>query len=97
MPLPAAICGQAPTQYGKKLYFKVKNDILMSVNQQHATLLVLVDLRAAFDTIHQDKLIQRLESDCGITGNALAWFRSYLLDRFQVSVNDELSKRFALC
>ena len=94
MPFPAAICGQAPTQYGKKLYFKVKNDILMSVNQQ---LLVLLDLRAAFDTIHHDKLIQRLESDCGITGNALAWFRSYLSDRFQVSVNGGLSKRFALC
>lgn len=69
----------------------------MSVNQQHATLLVLVDLRAAFDTIHHDKLIQRLESDCGITGNALAWFRSYLSDRFQVSVNGGLSKMFALC
>ena len=77
---------------------KVKNDILMSMNQQHVTLLVLLDLSAAFDTIHHDKLIQRLESDCGVTGIALAWFRSYLSDRFQrVSVNGGLSKKFSLC
>lgn len=37
---------------------KVKNDILMSMNQQHVTLLVLLDLRTAFDTIHHDMLIQ---------------------------------------
>ena len=61
---------------------KVKNDILMSMNEQHATLLVLLDLSAAFDTIHHDKLISRLESDLGITDNALARFKSYLSDRF---------------
>ena len=77
---------------------KVKNDILMSMNQQHVTLLVLLDLSAAFDTIHHDKLIQRLESDCGVAGNALSWFKSYLSDRFQrVSVNGGLSKEFPLC
>ena len=71
---------------------KVKNDILMSMDEQHVTLLVLLDLSAAFDTIHHDKLIGRLESDLGITDNALAWFKSYLSDRFQrVSVNGSLS------
>lgn len=58
---------------------------------------VLLDLSAAFGTIHHNKLIQRLESDCGVTGDALAWFRSYLSDRFQrVSVNGGLSKRFPM-
>ena len=77
---------------------KVTNDILMSMSQQHVTLLVSLDLSAAFDTIHHDKLIQRLESDCGVTDNALSWFRSYLSDRFQrVSVNGGLSKKFPLC
>ena len=53
----------------------------MSMDEQHVTLLV-------FDTIHHDKLIGRLESDLGITDNALAWFKSYLSDRFQrVSVS----------
>ena len=49
------------------------------------------------DTIHHDKLIGRLESDLGITDNALAWFKSYLSDRFQrVSVNGTLSDQFPL-
>ena len=76
---------------------KVKNDILMSMNAQHVTLLILLDLKAAFDTIHHDKLIGRLESDLGITDNALAWFKSYLCDRFQrVAVNGSLSDQFLL-
>ena len=62
---------------------KVKNDILVSMNQQHVTLLVLLDLSALDSMIHHDKLIQRLESDCGVKGNTLSWFRSYLSDRFQ--------------
>ena len=76
---------------------KVKNDILMSMDEQHVTLLVLLDLSAAFDAIHHDKLIGRLESDLGIIDNALAWFKSYLSDRFQrVSVNGSLSDQFPL-
>ena len=76
---------------------KVKNDILMSMDEQHVILLVLLDLSAAFDTIHHDKLIGRLESDLGITDNALAWFKSYLSDRFQCgSVNGSLSDQFPL-
>ena len=76
---------------------KVKNNILMSMDEQHVTLLVLLDLSAAFDTIHHDKLIDRLESDLGITDNALAWFKSCLSDRFhRVSVNGSLSHQFPL-
>ena len=76
---------------------KVKNDILMSMDEQHVTLLVLLDLSAAFDTINHDKLIGRLESDLGITDNALGWFRSYLSDLFRrVSVNGSLSDQFPL-
>ena len=42
---------------------KVKNDILMSMDEQYVTLLVLLDLSAAFDTIHHDELIGCLDSD----------------------------------
>ena len=64
----------------------------MSMNEQHVTLLVLLDLSAAFDTIHHDKLIGRFEADLGqITDNVLSWVKSYLSDRFQrVSVNGSL-------
>ena len=85
-------------QYSTEMaLLKVKNDILMSMDEQHVTLLVLLKLSAAFDTIHHDKLIGRLESDLGITDNALAWFKSYLSDWFQrVSVNGSLSDQFPL-
>lgn len=61
-----------PLHSTKTVFLKVKNDILMLMNQQHVTLLVLLDLSAAFDTIHCNILIQCLESDCGVTGNALS-------------------------
>ena len=63
----------------------------MFMNDQHVTFLVLLDLSAAFDTTHHDKLFGRLESDLRITDNALVCFKSYLSDRFQqVSVNGSL-------
>ena len=60
---------------------KVQNDILM--NRQHVTLLVLLDLSAAFDTVDHKILLHRLQSSFGIAGTALKWFKSYLSDRSQ--------------
>ena len=67
------------------------------MNEQHVTLLVLLHLSAAFDTIHRDKLIGRLDSDLEIADNALAWFKLYLSDRFyRVSINGSLYDKFTL-
>ena len=38
---------------------KVQNDILMNMNCKHVTLLVLLDLSAAFDTVDHDILLAR--------------------------------------
>ena len=40
---------------------KVQNDILQSLDQNNATLLVLLDLSAAFDTIDHSTLLRCLE------------------------------------
>ena len=60
---------------------KVKNDILTSIDQHGIVILVMLDLSAAFDTIDHDILFSRMENTLGITGQALAWFQSYLSGR----------------
>ena len=60
---------------------KVKNDILVSMDKGHVTLLVLLDLSAAFDTVDHVVLLRRLHSLLGLRGNVLFWFQSYLTDR----------------
>ena len=71
---------------------KVNNDLLIASDNGLVSVLVLLDLSAAFDTIDHNILLQRLEHQIGIKGTALSWFRSYLSDRSQfVHVNDESS------
>jgi len=60
---------------------KVQNDILLAMGCQHVTLLVLLDLSTAFDTIDHQVLLRRLEVTYSITGTALQWFQSYLTGR----------------
>ena len=47
------------------------------------TLLVSLDLRAAFDTIDHNILLNKLCTRFGITGSPLAWLTSYLSSRTQ--------------
>ena len=61
---------------------KVHNDILMNMNKQHVTLLVLLDLSSAFTRSH-DILLSRLQSNFGVHGTVLSWFESYLVGRRQ--------------
>ena len=76
---------------------KVMNDILLKMNSQHVTMLILLDLSAAFDTVHHRILLERLSDEVGIRGTALNWCRSYLSDRSQrVSVHGVLSRPFNL-
>ena len=76
---------------------KVKNHILMNMDMGHLTLLVLLDLSAAFDTVDHDILIHTLQSLLGVRGSALQWLRSYLRGRSQqVTINGAQSKTFGL-
>ena len=71
----------------------VQNDILCSLDRNEATVLVMLDLSAAFDTIDHHTLLCRLEQHFGIIGKPLQWMKSYLNDRYQtVCIGGELSK-----
>uniref|UniRef100_A0A8C1AYS3 Reverse transcriptase domain-containing protein n=1 Tax=Cyprinus carpio carpio TaxID=630221 RepID=A0A8C1AYS3_CYPCA len=71
---------------------KITNDLLLASDQGCISLLVLLDLSAAFDTIDHDILMDRLQNYTGIQGQALRWFRSYLSDRYHfVYLNGESS------
>ena len=54
--------------------------ILCDLNNTYGTILVLLYLSAAFDTIDHSLLISLL-ANIGIAGNALKWFTSYIYDR----------------
>ena len=61
----------------------IVNDILLGLDNDKVSILALLDLSAAFDTIDHSILLSRLQNSFGICGTALSWFQSYLLDRSQ--------------
>ncbi len=56
---------------------RVSNDLPLSSDRGCISLLVFLDLSAAFDTIDHNIILNRLENFVGISGSALAWFKSY--------------------
>ena len=72
---------------------RVQNDILHTLDQDVAAILVLLDLSAAFNTIDHSILLSRMESFLGVIGSALQWFKSYLPGRKQrIKINDDFSE-----
>ena len=56
----------------------INNDILST---RKSTLLILLDISVAFDTLNHTILLSRLR-EIGISGAALRWFTSYIKYRF---------------
>jgi len=69
---------------------RVQNDILTSIDKKEVTVLVLLDLSAAFDTVDHTILLNRLKN-IGITGLVYDWFSSYLSGRTQAVFLDGVS------
>lgn len=80
--------GFRPLHSTETALVKVVNDLLLSGDSGSLSILRLLDLSSAFDTVSHDLLISRL-SNLGVSGTALSWFSSYLSDRqLFVSVKD---------
>ncbi len=70
----------------------VVEDLRLARTASKSSLLILLDLSAAFDTVNHQILLSTLLRK-GISGTALQWFDSYLSDRsFKVSCRGEVSK-----
>ena len=68
------------------------DNVFHAADTGSATLLVSLDLSAAFDSIHHNILINCLSSSFGPTGLALDWISSYLCNRRQsVKIGDAWS------
>ena len=82
-PLPSHQSAYRACHSTETALIKVHSDILLSMDTQKVTLLVMLDLSAAFDTIDHHILLETLEFEAGVCDTALHWFISYLNDRTQ--------------
>ena len=88
-----------PEEFGYKLNHNTEtmmlgltDEVLRGFDENQATIVIFLDLSAAFDTIDSEKLLQIMEEELGITGVALQWYRSFLTGRTQrVKINNEYS------
>ena len=70
----------------------ITDEVLKGFDENKATVIIFLDLSAAFDTIDVEKVLQILDVEIGVGGVVLKWFRSFLEGRTQkVKIDDEYS------
>ncbi len=73
--------------------FSPINDIHLNSDSGKISVLVLLDLSAAFDAVDHNILLQRLENWVWLSGMVHKWFRSYLEGRgYYVSIGEHKSQ-----
>ena len=65
------------------LLIRIWNDLLVASDKKSATVLIMLDLSAAFDTVDHDLLLRILKHEIGLRGKVLQWFTSFLKGRTQ--------------
>ena len=88
--LPVMQSAYRPHHSTETALLKMVNDILLALDQNHVAVLTLLDLSCVFEMIDHSILIRWLDSVFGISGTALSWVKSYLTNRTQTIVIDDL-------
>ena len=56
------------------------SDILSKLDNTNGTILALLDLSSAFDTINYTILLRRISGICICTGTAYSWLKSFITE-----------------
>jgi hypothetical protein len=68
------------------------SNLLKAADDKLVSIVVMIDLSAAFDTVDIEIIMNILEHNFHISGTPLNWFKTYLCDRnMKVSINDKFS------
>ena len=77
---------------------KIFDDVYRNLDEQLGTILVTLDISAAFDCVNHEILLRRLQNCYGICGVVLLWVKSYLDSRSQfVKIQTQISETQELC
>lgn len=68
---------------------KITEDIRLAMDDKKLTLLLLVDLSAAFNSVDIDILTTKLKFNCNFSDDTIKWFQSYLSNRRQKLVSGD--------
>ena len=81
----------------ENLLVRIVNDLLIASDENKATVAVLLDLSAAFDTVHHPKLIKMPKDEIGIRVTAFKWFDSFICGCCQkVKIQDHESEEIII-
>ena len=72
---------EEPFQSAETALLKVQNDILIAIDNRKCVMLLLLDMSAAFDTVDQKLLLQRMFIRFAIDAQVFIWFQSNLQNR----------------
>jgi len=72
---------------------KVVNDIKHAAGEGNCSVLLALDISAAFDAVDHSVLCKRAQVKFGVNGTALDWLQFFVTDRLQyIAVGDERSE-----
>ena len=75
------------------LLLQIVDEVLVGFEQKSGTILILLDMSSAFDTVDINKLLHILEHKINLRGTVLRWFHSFLTGRKQkVIINGQMSE-----
>ena len=81
--LPVQQSAYRPFHSTETAVLSVHNDLAVAIDRGQVSLLVLLDLSAAFDTVDHAILLSVLSNRFSVVDTAFSWFQSYLSDRTQ--------------